>query len=109
MTDGYLTLADYQQISRRTMPKNLNAQECLTLALGLSGEAGEVGEVIKKHHGHGIPLDPSKLAAELGDVLWYLAAIATAYEIDLNAVARGNIWKLRQRYPDGFTRGGKHV
>jgi NTP pyrophosphatase (non-canonical NTP hydrolase) len=49
-------------------------------------------------------LDPAKLASELGDVLWYLAAIATAHDIDLNAVARGNIWKLRQRYPDGFRR-----
>lgn len=104
-----LTLAEYQQASSRTLPEPLDAQERLILALGLNGEAGEVGELLKKHHGHGQALDTGKLAAELGDVLWYLAAIATAYEIDLNAVARGNIWKLRQRYPDGFTRGGHNV
>jgi NTP pyrophosphatase (non-canonical NTP hydrolase) len=91
------------------MPSVLDDKERLVLALGLNGEAGELGELLKKHYGHGIPLDPAKLASELGDVLWYLAAIATAHEIDLNAVARGNIWKLRQRYPDGFTRGGRNA
>lgn len=98
-----LTLSDYQALSRRTM-NDINNQELLVLALGLNGEAGEVGELVKKTIGHGHMLDKTKLAAELGDVLWYLAAIATAYGIDLNAVARGNVWKLRQRYPDGFRR-----
>jgi len=106
VNEPYLTLADYQKASRRTMPAVLDDKERLVLALGLNGEAGELGELLKKHYGHGIPLDTARLASELGDVLWYLAAIATAHEIDLNAVARGNIWKLRQRYPDGFTRGG---
>ena len=103
-SEPYLTLADYQSLSRRTMPE-VNDQEVLVLALGLNGEAGEVGELLKKAIGHGHVLDKAKLAAELGDVLWYLAAIATAHDIDLNAVARGNVWKLRQRYPDGFRRG----
>ena len=106
MTDGYLTLADYQRASRRTMPAVMDTEQLLILALGLNGEAGELGELLKKHYGHGVPLDAAKLASELGDVLWYLAAIATAHGIDLNAVARGNIWKLRQRYPDGFRAGG---
>lgn len=106
MAEPYLTLADYQKASRRTMPEVMDDQEKLILALGLNGEAGELGELLKKHHGHGVPLDPARLASELGDVLWYLAALATAYGIDLNAVARGNIWKLRQRYPDGFRKGG---
>lgn len=103
MAEPYMTLADYQALSKRTMPE-VNDQELLVLALGLNGEAGEVGELLKKAIGHGHTLDKAKLAAELGDVLWYLAAIATAYEVDLNAVARGNVWKLRQRYPDGFRR-----
>jgi NTP pyrophosphatase (non-canonical NTP hydrolase) len=104
--EPYLTLADYQKASLRTMPCVIDTEQKLILALGLNGEAGELGELLKKHYGHGIPLDPAKLASELGDVLWYLAAIATAHGIDLNAVARGNIWKLRQRYPDGFHPGG---
>jgi len=101
-----MTLTEYQEVSKRTIPEQLDAQERLILALGLNGEAGEVGEILKKHHGHGKPLDTGKLAAELGDVLWYLSAIATAYGIDLDAVARGNVYKLRQRYPDGFVLGG---
>jgi hypothetical protein len=43
--------------------------------LGLVGEAGEVCDLLKKHFGHGHPLDRQKLIAELGDVAWYLTAI----------------------------------
>lgn len=41
--------------------------------LGLCGEAGEVADIVKKHLGHGHPLDRDKLIEELGDLLWYCA------------------------------------
>jgi NTP pyrophosphatase (non-canonical NTP hydrolase) len=43
---------------------------------------------------------------ELGDVLWYLSDIASAYGLNLCDVALGNIRKLEARYPDGFTADG---
>lgn len=42
------------------------------------------------------------MAEEAGDVLWYLAEIADALGITLEDIARRNIAKLRNRYPDGF-------
>lgn len=72
-------------------------------ALGVAGEAGEVADLVKKHVGHGHALDRDKLAKELGDVLWYVAALAHDIGIDLSTVAALNIEKLRRRYPDGFS------
>jgi NTP pyrophosphatase (non-canonical NTP hydrolase) len=39
---------------------------------------------------------------ELGDVLWYIAAIAEFNNYDLEQIAQMNITKLRQRYPNGY-------
>lgn len=73
---------------------------CMTL--GLTGEAGEVADIIKKHIWHDHPLDREALKKELGDVLWYLVAISELYGISLDEVMQSNIAKLRKRYPDGF-------
>lgn len=59
-------------------------------------------DLIKKHIGHGHPLDRERLLRELGDVLWYVSAIAGALGFTLEEVARANVAKLRARYPDGF-------
>lgn len=42
-------------------------------------------------------------AKELGDVLWYVAALCTKADLDMGEVMQGNIDKLRRRYPDGFS------
>jgi NTP pyrophosphatase (non-canonical NTP hydrolase) len=75
-------------------------------ALGLCGEAGEVADMLKKHWGHGVKLDSVALAKELGDVLFYVAALAAQHGFTLDEVARLNERKLRERYPGGFVRGG---
>jgi len=75
----------------------------MVFALGLTGESGEVADLIKKWIGHDHPLDLEKLRKELGDVLWYIAAIADNFHIDLSDIAVTNILKLRSRYPDGFS------
>lgn len=93
---------DYQLLASRTA--NLSDPNRLVISgLGVTGEAGEVAELIKKHVGHGHPLDRDKLAKELGDVLWYISDIATACEMNLAEIAEGNIKKLRERYPEGFS------
>lgn len=72
-------------------------------AVGLAGEAGEVAEHIKKgvFHQHGV--DTAKLAKEIGDVLWYAAALCTKAGLDMGDVMQANIDKLRLRYPDGYS------
>ena len=101
-----MEINEYQNQARRTFPAEIDTRERLIFALGLCGEAGEVAEVLKHHHGHGERLDAERLTAELGDVLWYAAAVATAYGLDLDQVCRYNLANLRRRYPDGFAPGG---
>ncbi len=99
-----MDLSEYQALARRTLSQTLDARERLAMtALGLMGEAGECGEAIKKHLFHGHPLDHESLAKEIGDVLWYVAMLADACNLDLGTIAAGNIAKLRTRYPDGFS------
>lgn len=71
-------------------------------ALGLSGEAGEVSDIVKKATFQGHELDKAHIAEELGDVAWYLAVAAHAIGYDLGEIFRLNVEKLLKRYPDGF-------
>lgn len=96
---------EYQESASRTLAHDREGPT-LTLAimgLGVAGEAGEVADLIKKHVGHGHELDEQQLIKELGDVLWYVAAIASLVDVKLSRVAAGNIAKLKARYPDGFS------
>ncbi len=77
--------------------------ELLNGALGLTGEAGEVSDMIKKHIFHGHDLDRDELIKELGDVCWYVALLCTAIDVDLSDVMTRNINKLKMRYPEGFS------
>lgn len=97
------SLTDYQLAASRTHAAGQSMRDALAnFGLGIAGEAGEAADLIKKHLFQGHPLDREKLKAELGDVLWYVAGIATKAGLDLSGVAQGNIDKLRARYPDGF-------
>ena len=73
-----MTLDEYQALAARTLGRDrTHEQQLANAALGLTGEAGEVAEVIKKHLFHATPLDQDALAKELGDCLWYIGAFAT--------------------------------
>ena len=97
--DEYQAAADRVSGGHQTTPD----MRVMTAGLGLAGESGEVCDILKKHFRHGHPLADEKLVEELGDVLWYIAEIASAYGWDLEAIALGNLAKLRRRYPNGFT------
>ncbi|OLP64408.1 hypothetical protein BACPU_26330 [Bacillus pumilus] len=106
----------FQELSKRTMPNQVPASLCggnveqllattslANYALGLSGESGEVVDIIKKHVFHGHSLDKDKIVKELGDVMHYVAGIATLLEIELPEALEGNINKLKKRFPEGFS------
>lgn len=94
-----MTLNEYQAAQNRTGA----GFTLIVFTLGLAGEAGEVIELVKKHIGHGHSLDRQKMLIELGDVLWYVSALAGALGFTLEEVAQANIDKLKRRYPDGFS------
>lgn len=66
------------------------------VTLGLSNEAGEFAGKVKKIIRDG-DYDTEALAAELGDVLWYLARCADELGIPLRKVAEDNLTKLQDR------------
>lgn len=83
--------------------KEIDPGELLNGALGLTGEAGEVADSIKKFIFHGHDLGRDGLIKELGDVCWYLALLCHAIDVPLEEVMTLNIEKLKKRYPEGFS------
>lgn len=74
--------------------------------LGLTGEAGELANKVKKTIRDGeLAYTPDDLAAELGDVLWYVSAIADNLGFKLEYIAEANLNKLRTRAEKGTLRG----
>lgn len=98
-----MTGEQYQKLSERTLDED---PSLAVLGLGLTGEAGEVADILKKYIGHGISMDYEKLLLELGDVMFYVAALCTACGLSLDDVMRANVKKLELRYPNGFVEGG---
>jgi NTP pyrophosphatase (non-canonical NTP hydrolase) len=96
-----MLLSDYQSRSRATAVYPNQGDNLLYPTLGLCGEAGEVAEKIKKmvRDDDGILSDERRaaLSKELGDVLWYVAQIATEADLDLAVIAEENIAKLLSR------------
>jgi len=78
-------------------------------ALGLGGETGEVLNKIKKvmrDHDNQVSDELREiLKSELGDVLWYVAALAFELKLDLNDVAQANVEKLASRRDRGVIQG----
>lgn len=100
---------EYQQKSRQTAVYPIIGQGFVYPALGLAGESGEVVEKIKKifRDQQGMVGDEQRqaVAKELGDVLWYLAQLATELDLDLNQVAQDNLDKLLSRQQRGQLHG----
>jgi NTP pyrophosphatase (non-canonical NTP hydrolase) len=96
-----MTFADYQRESRATAVYPGAGENLLYPTLGLCGEAGEVAEKIKKmvRDEDGVLSDERRdaLAKELGDVLWYVAQLATEAGLDLGVIAGANLEKLLSR------------
>lgn len=106
-----MTINEYQKLAMRTndgmcdnrLHEKENIGELINGALGLTGEAGEVADIIKKHVFHGHDLDKDEIIKELGDVCWYAALLSYAIDIPLEDILQKNIDKLKRRYPEGFS------
>lgn len=103
-----MELSEYQHLSRRTAEYPREAWLAYP-ALGLAGEAGEVAEHAKKAiRDDGGEITGERRAAmskELGDVLWYVAQLASELELDLDEIAQANLDKLLSRQRRGVLSG----
>src|SRR2546425_13364991 len=71
--------------------------------LGLAGEAGELLTEYKKRirDGEAHRMFKDRVSEELGDLLWYLANVASKFDLDLNVIAESNLDKVRDRWGEG--------
>jgi NTP pyrophosphatase (non-canonical NTP hydrolase) len=103
-----MQLAEYQRLARATAEYPREAWLAYP-ALGLAGEAGEVAEHAKKtiRDDRGAVTDARReaMAKELGDVLWYVAQLATELGLELEDIAAENIRKLSSRQRRGVLSG----
>ncbi len=96
-------LKEYQEHCRKTAKKfNTKTEEILTWGLGITGEAGDVASCIKKTFTHDND-QTHGIRENVGDTLWYIAAICNFFNWDLNEILKENMEKLKKRYPNGFT------
>ena len=84
--------------------QDLPTERMLTAALGLSAEAGEFTEVIKKIMFQGKPVNEENmfhLKRELGDIMWYFMQACMALDVSPEEIIEMNVDKLKARYPGG--------
>lgn len=105
--DKVLTLNDYQKMALETA---IYPEPIIYPSLGLTGEAGEVADKVKKvirdknsdFSGEDTRLE---IAKEIGDVLWYCAALSHDLGYALEDIARMNYAKLKSRQERGKLHG----
>lgn len=100
------TFSVYQQKARETAiyPEDMAV---IYPALGMCGESGEAADIVKKSIRDGDLTDEQKarLKKELGDVLWYVANLASDMGWGLDTIARENLAKLASRKERGVLNG----
>lgn len=110
-----MNIKEFQELSKRTMPKvgsQVNVDGDILImsrplivanyAMGLTGEAGEVTDLLKKNVFHGHALNREEVEKEIGDFMHYAVGLATLFNLDMEVILEKNIKKLKERYPNGF-------
>lgn len=96
-----MEFAEYQRVARETDQRpGMDVADLAVHLLGLVGEAGSVATEYKKilRDGPGHIAGKARLREELGDVLWYVASLATHLDLELDDVARANLEKTADRW-----------
>jgi NTP pyrophosphatase (non-canonical NTP hydrolase) len=96
-----------QLLSRMTeleVKDDVDVSRLLTAALGISAEAGEFTEIVKKILLQGKPYNEDNvfhMKRELGDICWYIAQACMALDTNFEEILEINYQKLSARYPEG--------
>ena len=92
------------RITELDVENDADVPRLLTAALGLTAEAGEFTEVVKKIVLQGKPYNEDNvfhMKRELGDICWYLAQACMALDTTFDEIIEMNVDKLKARYPGG--------
>jgi len=92
------------RLNNLELENDCNVTQLLTAALGMTAEAGEFTEVVKKIIFQGKPYNEDNIfhmKRELGDIMWYIAQACMALDISIEEVIQMNFDKLSARYPEG--------
>jgi NTP pyrophosphatase (non-canonical NTP hydrolase) len=102
-----MDLDEYQQKATETTQFDLSGEDGKYIAImGLSGEVGELATEYKKklRDGGGYTIFKEKLTEEIGDILWYLSAIAYHEKLTLGEIAQANLLKINDRWKEGVSK-----
>ena len=92
------------RLNKLELEDDCNVPQLLTAALGLTAEAGEFTEVVKKIILQGKPYNEDNvfhMKRELGDICWYIAQACMALDTTFDEIIEMNVEKLEARYPGG--------
>ena len=99
-----MELNEYQKLALITKkPWDNKKDQLIDACLGLSGECGEVNDIIKKDLANAKKCDPIELKKEIGDIMWYIAELCDSLNTTMEEVATLNIEKLKARHGDKFS------
>ncbi len=105
-----MTFDEYEKAALSTVLSTGDSfKDLLHWVLGITGEAGEVAEKLKKiirdKDSQVSEQDKQEMAKEIGDVLWYLAVFAHDLGVPLDKIAKQNLDKLASRQKRGVLGG----
>ena len=98
-----MDMEEYQKTASETAIYS-SSHAVIYPALGLAAEAGEVANKVKKILRDG-DFDRKAIADEIGDCLWYIAALCRDLNVNMNDVAKTNLFKLQDRQKRGVISG----
>lgn len=92
-----------QFVQSRTKDLDSDTLNMLHMAVGISGEAGELLDAIKKVWVYGKEPDWGNIREELGDLLFYIQGLANILGDNIDDLIESNMFKLTKRYPTGYS------
>lgn len=96
---------NFNEYQEKAMSFRLESANAPYAFMGLVGEVGELYGAIAKAMRDDTEIDPEYIQKELGDILWFVAAITSDMNLNLSDVARKNIEKLGSRKARGTIQG----
>ncbi len=102
-TGSQVILSYFEFVSRLVKPMGSETLDALHAVVGISGEAGELLDAIKKVWVYGKKVDRENIIEELGDINFYMTALQNLYSIADWEIIDHNAAKLEKRYPKGYT------